>query len=148
MSLKTAIRAFRRNLFGSTVEVMDVGILFHKDANPFGAHGYLRASSIEHGLQDTEIRFVFPGLSTPPVLTPRLMYFIWEEAQNAGFIPLSLTTYGLVLPTDKVPARSMVSALRNQADSTNLARRIGDGAARQDGRATPAATQVPAVTPK
>lgn len=144
MSLKTAIRAFRRNLFGSVAEVVDVGILFHHDANPFGAHGYLRVSSVEHNLQETNVRFVFPGLSNPPALTPRLMYYIWEEAQNAGFMPVSLTSYGHTLTTDKVPPRSLVSAIRQQADSAGLARRIGDGAARQDGRTTAA----PAVTPQ
>ncbi|BAW19199.1 hypothetical protein [Ralstonia phage RP31] len=127
---KNNLRILARQLFGKSFEVADLDIVFHKEANYFGAHGYLTASSAEHNVKDENIRFVFPGLSTPPVLTPRILDYIWEEAKAAGFIPTSLVSYGNVLPADSnLPSRALVSAQRRLAEDSTADTKVDNVAA-------------------
>lgn len=117
MSIKNIARQIARNIFGRSIEVVDLPIKFHKDANYYGTHGKLQGNSVEHNLKDAEIRFVFPGMSTPPALTPRIMEYIWEEARAAGFVPTKLINYGQVIPTEReLEARAAVSAARIAAE--------------------------------
>lgn len=100
----TTIRRIARKIFGSSVEVLDLNLLFHKQATEFGAHGYLLVNSREHKLEEAPVRFFFRGLSTPPKMTPRLIDYIWEEAKAAGFTPIHLLSYGNILGDEAPPA--------------------------------------------
>lgn len=86
-------------IFGKSYQVIDLKLAFHKDANLYGHHGYLLASHRAQKLEDTAIRFVFIGLTHPPVMTPRIMEYVWEEARSQGYIPHALVSYGNVLQT-------------------------------------------------
>lgn len=82
-------------LFGRNIKSMDLDVKFHTDTNLFGEHGTIVVSHKKKKLVEQAVRFVFPGITTPPKLDLRLMAYVWEEARNQGFIPHHLQTYGL-----------------------------------------------------
>ena len=111
------VRSIARHLFGRSWEVIDLEIAFHKQANHFGTHGVLIASHKDLKLQDHPVRFVFIGMTEPPVMTPRVIEYIWEEARAQGFIPFSIQSYGNVLTTHAgLPPRALVSESRRNAE--------------------------------
>lgn len=113
----TIMRDIARKLFGRSIEIIDLRIAFHKDANFYGTHGHIIATHVDHGLMDEEVRFVFLGVSKPPALTPHIVNFIWEEAKAKGFIPHSISSYGHVLRThSSLNPRDIVSAERRAAE--------------------------------
>jgi len=81
-------------LLGRSVKSMDLGVKFHHDANLFGEHGRINVSHRKKGLVEESVAFVFPGITTPPKLDLRLLAYIWEEAQNQGYIVHHLAQYG------------------------------------------------------
>jgi hypothetical protein len=110
-------RAIARRLFGRSIEVLDLEIVFHKAANHFGSHGIITASHKDLGLANEPVRFVFIGMTTPPALTPRVLEYIWEEARAQGFLPTAVESYGHVLTTHVgLPPRALVSADRRNAE--------------------------------
>lgn len=116
--MKNIARAIARKVFGKSIEVVDLEIKFHKEANIYGQHGTLRASHVTQNIKDSDVRFVFVGLSVPPALTPLIFEYIWEEARAQGFVPTALTGYGQVLDTDKnVPTTALLSAERQAAEN-------------------------------
>lgn len=76
----------------STVTTLEVR--FHKDANFFGEHGQLNVSHVRQGLKGVPVRFVFVGVSKAPDLTLGLYSYIWDQAQQQGYIPHHLVSYG------------------------------------------------------
>jgi hypothetical protein len=94
----SVFRNLAKKLFGKSIEVIDLDVRFHKEANHFGHHGTLRASHVAQNLKDHEVRFVFVGVSTPPPMTPLIVDHIWEEAKAQGYVPHAILTYGEVLP--------------------------------------------------
>lgn len=105
----SALRNAARRFFGKSIEIIDLEIKLHKEANLYGRHGTLIASHVEQKLQNYPVRFVFKGLSSPPALTPRILDFIWEEAKAQGYVPHRLENYGEVLLTSAVAPRELVS---------------------------------------
>lgn len=117
MSFKNLFRPLVRSIFGKSIEVIDLKIKFHKEANLHGTHGLLVASHKGMNLEHSQVRFVFVGVCQPPAMTPRIVDYIWEEALAQGFIPHSIASYGHVLAADQgVPARALVSEERRQAE--------------------------------
>lgn len=113
----TFFRNLAKQLFGTSFETIDLKIAFHKEANVYGTHGVLRASNIELGLENANVRFVFVGMSTPPPMTPRIFQYLWEEAKAQGFLPQELTKYGNVLITDtSMTSKFLVSAEQKQKE--------------------------------
>lgn len=109
-----------RNIFGSSIEVIDLKIAFHKDANPFGTHGILKADHVDQKLKDHPVRFVFIGASKPPVLTPRILSYLWEEARAQGYQPQSLESYGTPINIiSKVSVETPVVMDRCSIQATN-----------------------------
>ncbi len=110
-------RAIARRLFGRSIEVLDLEIAFHKQANHFGTHGVIIASHKDLKLDNQPVRFVFIGLTQPPAMTPRIIEYVWEEARAQGFIPFSIQSYGHVLATHTgLPPRALVSESRRDAE--------------------------------
>lgn len=104
-------RSIARRIFGRSIEVIDLEIAFHKEANPYGSHGTLIATHVGQGLKNAPVRFVFIGMSEPPALTPRIAEYIWEEARAQGYMPSAIQTYGSVLETSKSLTTHMPSAM-------------------------------------
>lgn len=92
-------------------------VLFYKDALLHGHHGAILANSVLHRFESTLVRFVFPGLTEAPEMTPELMEHIWNRAAAAGFEALSLKAYGTKISarTSPTPAGA-VSTLRREAE--------------------------------
>lgn len=76
------------------ISSMDLNVKFHTEANLFGEHGMIVVTHKKKGLTEQAVRFVFPGITTPPKMDLRLMAYVWQEAQNQGFIPHHMETYG------------------------------------------------------
>lgn len=115
--MKNIARQILRNIFGKSIEVIDLKLAFHKDANIYGQHGTLRASHVTQGIKDQDVRFVFIGTSVPPALTPRIFEYVWEEARAQGYVPTALTAYGEVLATAKgIEPAELLSAARRAAE--------------------------------
>lgn len=116
--MKNIARQIARHFLGKSIEVVDLKIAFHKEANIYGEHGTLRVSHITQGLRDQDVRFAFIGVSTPPALTPLIFEYIWEEARAKGYIPSALTGYGSVLVTTAdVKPVELISAARQAAEN-------------------------------
>lgn len=110
-------RAIARRLFGRSIEVLDLEIAFHKEANHYGTHGMIIASHKDHGLKNQSVRFVFIGMSEPPAMTPRIIEYIWEEARAQGFVPTAIQSYGSVLNTHVgLPSRALIKHQLRQAE--------------------------------
>ena len=110
-------RAIARRLFGRSIEVLDLEIAFHKEANHYGTHGVIIASHKDHGLKNQSVRFVFIGMSEPPAMTPRIIEYIWEEARAQGFVPTAIQSYGSVLNTHAgLPSRALIRHQLRQAE--------------------------------
>lgn len=97
-------------IFGRNVKSMDLNVKFHHDANLFGEHGRLNVTHRKKGLTEESIAFVFPGITTPPKLDLRLMAYLWEEAQNQGYIVHHVDQYG--------KANEVVDTTRELADNS------------------------------
>lgn len=107
-----------RMAFGKRKEKNTLEIVFHKDANPYGTHGTIRASHRAHRLENASVRFAFVGISVPPALTPEIFKYIWESARAAGYMPVDLMTYGRVIEVDSVgSAQYLVSPERRRIES-------------------------------
>lgn len=112
------IRNLVRRAMGRSIEVLDLEIKFHKEANLYGRHGHLIASHKEQGLEGYPVRFVFVGVSRPPALTPRVMEYIWDEAKAQGYIPERLYSYDHILDVHEgLPAGCLVSQERRLAEN-------------------------------
>jgi hypothetical protein len=123
-------RQIARNLFGKSIEVVDLKIAFHKDANIYGEHGTLRASHVTQGLKDQDVRFVFIGTTEPPALTPRIFEYIWEEARAQGYVPTALSSYGNVLATaTNIKPAALISAERQVAERGDVMTKVDNVAA-------------------
>jgi hypothetical protein len=110
-------RAIARRLFGRSIEVLDLEIAFHKEANHYGTHGVIIASHKDHGLKNQPVRFVFIGMTEPPAMTPRIIEYVWEEARAQGFVPSAIQAYGHVLHTHSgLPARALISTAQRQLE--------------------------------
>jgi hypothetical protein len=128
--MKNIARQIARNLLGKSIEVVDLKIAFHKDANIYGEHGTLRASHVTQGLKDQDVRFVFIGTTEPPALTPRIFEYIWEEARAQGFIPTALTGYGKVLATaTNIKPAQLISEERRVAERGDVLTKVDNIAA-------------------
>lgn len=73
---------------------MGLEVKFHTDANYFGEHGTICVSHIRKNLRERSVRFVFPGITTPPKLDLSLLQYIWEQALDQGYIPHHIESYG------------------------------------------------------
>ncbi len=121
-SLKNALRPLIRRIWGVSIEVIDLKIVFHKDANLYGTHGHLKATHVDSRNVEQTVRFAFIGVSTPPALTPRIVNYIWEEAQAQGYTPIEIAKYGMVIPTDaQVRPSALVSEARRRAEGVRAA---------------------------
>lgn len=80
--------------FGKKKTITAIKPKFHHEANLFGEHGRMVVTHRSKGLTEQSVAFVFPGLTTPPKMDLVLMSFLWEEAQNQGFIPHHIASYG------------------------------------------------------
>ena len=110
-------RAIARRLFGRSIEVLDLEIAFHKQANHYGTHGVIIASHKDHRLNNQPVRFVFVGMSEPPAMTPRIIEYIWEEACAQGFVPTSIQSYGSVLNAHVgLPSRALIKHQLRQTE--------------------------------
>ena len=69
-------------------------IRFYKAANVYGEHGTINVTHIKQGLVEVPVRFVFVGVTTPPVLCRNTFNHIWEEAKAQGYVPHHIETYG------------------------------------------------------
>jgi hypothetical protein len=92
-------RNLARRLFGQSIEVIGLELVFHKKANLYGTHGIITASHRDQKLDNYPVRFCFVGLSEAPPMTPVIMNYIWEEAKAQGYTPFKLQSYGHVLET-------------------------------------------------
>lgn len=116
-------RTLARKVFGRSIEVNDLQIAFHKEANLYGTHGLLLASHVDQGLKNVPVRFVFVGLSEAPPLTPVIMSYVWEEAKAQGYVPHALSAYGLVLETHTgLKPRDLIAKERREAEDANSGR--------------------------
>lgn len=116
------LRNVARTLFGRSIEVLDLKVAFHKEANLYGTHGHLIATHLEQRLKNAPVRFVFIGMSEPPAMTPRILEYIWEEARAQGYIPHTLASYGEVLATHaEATSDDIVSAERRQEEGVHYA---------------------------
>lgn len=116
-------RTIARRVFGKSIQVNDLKIAFHKEANLYGTHGLLTASHVDQGLKNVPVRFVFVGMSEPPAMTPVIVDYIWEEAKAQGYVPHALSAYGLVLATHTgLAPRDLISQERRQAEDANYGR--------------------------
>lgn len=72
----------------------DTPIKFHTDANLFGEHGEICVSHRKKGMDEKIVRFVFAGMSTPPVLSAQTFQAILDAAKEEGYIVHYLHAYG------------------------------------------------------
>ena len=107
--------SFLRNLatafFGKSIEVVDLKMAFHKEANNYGTHGVLIADHIDQKLENYPVRFAFIGASKPPAMTPRVVSHIWEEARAQGYLPQCIQHYGSAI---EISAKDNEDALTNE----------------------------------
>jgi hypothetical protein len=83
-----------RMLGKAKISSMDLEVKFHTEANLFGEHGMISVSHIKKNLKERPVRFVFVGHTTPPKMTLRLMAYIWQCAEEQGYIPHHIESYG------------------------------------------------------
>lgn len=72
-------------------------IVFHNQTSGLGMHGIMRASHVDHRIDEGEVRFTFIGLRKPPRLTPEVMNFIWAKAEEEGYVVHSIEKYAAVM---------------------------------------------------
>ncbi|MBX9705719.1 MAG: hypothetical protein K5Q00_05640 [Gammaproteobacteria bacterium] len=80
---------------------MDVEVLFHTEANLYGSHGEIIVSHVDLGIKHTPVRFVFKGMMTPPALRPAVLAYLFQQAENKGYIAFELVRYGAVIQDEK-----------------------------------------------
>ena len=73
---------------------LDPEIKFHTAANPFGEHGTIVVSHVKKNLRERPVRFVFVGVTTPPKMDLRMLAYIWQSAEEQGYIPHHIQSYG------------------------------------------------------
>ena len=107
--------SFLRNLatafYGKSIEVVDLKMAFHKEANNYGTHGVLIADHIDQKLENYPVRFAFIGASKPPPMTPRVVSHIWEEARAQGYLPQCIEHYGSAI---EISAKDNEDVLTNE----------------------------------
>lgn len=91
-------------------------VKFYREAAIYGMHGVINVSNHQLGLQGQPVRFVFKGVHTPPVVTPQLLAFIFEQAEIQGYVPHHVELYGLL--NERIVTNETLETLR-------LAHRIG-----------------------
>lgn len=69
-------------------------VKFGTDANYFGEHGKIVVTNKKLGLEEATVPFVFVGLTTPLPMDPDTMNYIWDQAEQQGYIPIRITQYG------------------------------------------------------
>lgn len=103
----------------------DMQVLFYKEALRHGHHGTILASSVLHRLDNTLVRFVFPGLTEAPQMNPELLAYIWKRAAAAGFEAHCLKDYGTkVSDRTTTPAGAVSGQLRKAEDDKMAPRNI------------------------
>ena len=68
-------------------------VLFRKEANAVGCHGYLLVNSRVHGLRDVIIPFVFEGVNSAPLFSLSLYKLIVDQATEAGYNVSHIVAY-------------------------------------------------------
>jgi len=94
ISKSKILSAFKDLFRKNKSDLINLPIKFYKDANPFGEHGKLVVSHIQHGLNNEPVSFVFAGLTVPPRMTVDLIGYIWDEAEHMGYMPHYVAQYG------------------------------------------------------
>ena len=75
-------------LFGNPNPLAELKVVFHKETNKYGTHGTINVSSMEQGLKDVNVRFLFMGMTRPPEMTPAIIYHLWHQAESQGYIQI------------------------------------------------------------
>lgn len=73
--------------------VYDLQIVFHRKAAGELVHGQLTVSCKQRQLDNRPINFAFVGVRTAPLMTPDVVYHIWTEAIEQGYVPHGIYSY-------------------------------------------------------
>lgn len=73
--------------------VYDLQIVFHRKAAGERVHGQLTVTCKERQLDNRPINFAFVGINVAPMLTPDVVYHIWTEAIEQGYVPHGIYSY-------------------------------------------------------
>lgn len=73
--------------------VYDLQIAFHRQSAGMRVHGQLTVTNREFNLDNRPINFSFIGVAVPPLMTPDVVYHLWMEAVNQGYIPHAIYSY-------------------------------------------------------
>lgn len=94
---KLSFGDFLRMLIGRPVRRqinLGVEVKFYKEANPFGEHGTINVTHMTHGLTGQPVRFVFVGKATPPQLDRATLTYLFDQAEEQGYVVHHIETYG------------------------------------------------------
>jgi hypothetical protein len=96
---------FNKNKAASSTTIefgIDTPVLFHKECNGHIEHGKLAATHATLGVTKNDgVRFAFQGIE-PPMLTPAIMAYIFDQAERKGYVVSHLHSYCNVVT--QVPA--------------------------------------------
>lgn len=84
------------NLFNREAKektIYDVQVAFHRVAAGMLVHGELLVTSREYGLDNRPVAFSFVGLHSAPLMTPDVIYHLWQSAVDQGYIPHGVYRY-------------------------------------------------------
>lgn len=73
--------------------VYDLEIKFHRDCAGERSHGQLLVTCKDRGLENRPIAFAFVGLKVAPLMTPDVVYHIWNQAIEQGYVPHGFYSY-------------------------------------------------------
>jgi hypothetical protein len=85
-----------KNLFSrkaKTKTVYDLSVAFHRKTAGMVSHGVIVVTNREFKLDNSPVRFAFVGCEHAPVMTPDVIYHIWTQAVNQGYLPHSIQSY-------------------------------------------------------
>lgn len=101
-----------------------VKVSFHTDDVDYGTHGYIVVQCRQRGInKPSPTRFVFVGLSQPPLLGERSLAYLYEQARAQGFVPYHIQSYGMVVKTGAVNnLRVLLSDDRRKAEDGSYLR--------------------------
>ncbi len=108
-----------KHMATKTKENFDFQILFHTDAHPIGEHGTMYVDCAARKWKAEPISFVFVGVPASPQMSLDLMKKIWDDAERAGYIPLSLRTYVQVYGTTAKPPMATQDARESMIAANN-----------------------------